>query len=283
MVERFINNIEGVEAKFKHIEIVRDPENFITTLTMDHPPLNPNDKRVNTMGPELVEELKFIPEIFRFDPETRVIIIKGSNNCFSSGADLSGSTSEDVTPWTTKQYVSRMTRIFKSFRDLGKPVIAAIDGFTVGAGFELSLNCDLRYAKDTASFCFGEVLVGMLPGNAGTQLLARHIGLGRAMEIILTGKVISAQRAYEIGLVNETFKGERFERRVYKIAKSLAKNSAPIAVGIAKQVVNFSYSIPLDVGIELDAYGFGIVSSTEDFKEGIEAMWEGRSPDYKNK
>jgi len=250
---------------------------------MDHPPLNPNDKRVNTMGPELVEELKFIPEIFRFDLNTRVIIIKGSNNCFSSGADLSGSTSEEVTPWITKEYVSRMTRIFKSFRDLGKPVIAAIEGFTVGAGFELALNCDLRYAKETATFCFGEVLVGMFPGNAGTHLLARHIGLGRAMEMILTGKVISAQRAYEIGLVNDIFKGERFEKRVYKLAKSLAKTSAPIAVGLAKQVVNFSDSIPLDVGIELDAYGFGLVSSTEDYKEGIEAMYEGRPPNYKNR
>ena len=175
MVERFINDIEEIETKFKHIEVARDPENFITTLTMDHPPLNPNDKRVNTMGPGLLEELKFIPEIFRFDPGTRVIIIKGSNNCFSSGADLSTATSEESSPWNTKQYVSRMTRIFKSFRDLGKPVIAAIEGFTVGAGFELALNCDIRYTKDTATFSFPEVLVGLFPGNAGTQLLARNI------------------------------------------------------------------------------------------------------------
>ncbi len=283
MVEKYINNIEKSIPKFEHIEIIRDPENYITTLIMNHPALNPNDKRVNTMGPKLVEELKFIPELLGFDLNTRVIIIKGSNNCFSSGADLTGSTSEESTPWLTKQYVSRMTRIFKSFRDLAKPVIAAIEGFTVGAGFELALNCDLRYASETASFCFGEVLVGMFPGNAGTHLLARNIGLGRAMEMILTGKVISAQRAYETGLVNETFKGERFEKRVYKIAKSLAKNSAPIAVGIAKQIVNFSNSIPLDIGLELDAYGFGIVSSTEDYKEGITAMWEGRPPNYKNK
>jgi enoyl-CoA hydratase/carnithine racemase len=103
------------------------------------------------------------------------------------------------------------------------------------------------------------------------------------MEMILTGKTISAKRAYEIGLVNEIFKEDRFEKRVYKIAKSLATNSAPIAVGIAKQIVNFSNSIPLDVGLELDAYGFGLVSSTEDYKEGIEAMWEGRRPKYKNK
>ena len=283
MVEKFIKSVEEIEAKFEHIEITRDPENYVATLTMNHPPLNSNDKRVNTMGPGLVEELRFVPEIFRFDPETRVIIIKGSKNCFASGADLSGSTSEESTPWLTKQYVSRMTRIFKSFRDLGKPVIAAIEGLTIGAGLELALNCDLRYAKESASFSFAEVLVGMFPGNAGTQLLARNIGLGRAMEMILTGKTISAKRAYEIGLVTDVFKAERFEKKVYKVAKSLAKTSAPIAVGIAKQIVNFSYSIPLDIGIELDAYGFGLVSSTEDYKEGIEAMWEGRPPKYKNK
>ncbi|MHA1458021.1 MAG: enoyl-CoA hydratase/isomerase family protein [Promethearchaeota archaeon] len=253
MVEKFIRVIEDIESKFEHIKIRRDPENFVTTLTMNHPPLNPNDKRVNTMGPGLVEELRFI------------------------------STDEESTPWLTKQYVSRMTRIFKSFRDLGKPVIAAIEGLLIGAGFELSLNCDLRYAKETASFTFGEILVGMFPGNAGTHLLARNIGLGRAMEMILTGKTISAKRAYEIGLVNDVFKDERFDKRVYKIAKTLAKSSAPIAMGIAKQIVNYSNSIPLDVGIELDAYGFGLVSSTEDYKEGIEAMWEGRPPKYKNK
>ncbi|MHA1192072.1 MAG: enoyl-CoA hydratase/isomerase family protein [Promethearchaeota archaeon] len=283
MVEKFIKVIEDIESKFEHIKIRRDPENYVTTLTMNHPPLNPNDKRINTMGPGLVEELRFIPEIFRFDNETRVIIIKGSNNCFTSGADLTGSTDEESTPWLTKQYVSRMTRIFKSFRDLGKPVIAAIEGLLIGAGFELSLNCDLRYAKETASFTFSEILVGMFPGNAGTHLLARNIGLGRAMEMILTGKTISAKRAYEIGLVNDVFKDERFDKRVYKIAKTLAKSSAPIAMGIAKQIVNYSNSIPLDVGIELDAYGFGLVSSTEDYKEGIEAMWEGRPPKYKNK
>ena len=283
MVEKFIKNIEDIESKFEHIEIIRDRENFITTLIMDHPPLNPNDKRVNTMGPGLMEELRFIPEIFRFDLDTRVILIKGSKNCFSSGSGLVGTTSEETTPWLTKKYVSRMTRIFKSFRDLGKPVIAAIEGLIIGAGLELALNCDLRYAKETASFSFGEVLVGLFPGNAGTHLLARNIGLGRAMEMILTGKTISAKRAYEIGLVNEIFKEDRFEKRVYKIAKSLATNSAPIAVGIAKQIVNYSNSIPLDIGLELDAYGFGLVSSTEDYKEGIEAMWEGRRPNYKNK
>jgi len=282
MFEKFTKNIEEIESKFEHITIRRDPENFVTTLMMNHPPLNPNDKRVNTMGSGLIEELKFVPEIFRFDPDTRVIIIKGSNNCFGSGADLSGSTDEEISPWLTKQYVARMTRIFKSFRDLGKPVIAAIEGLIIGADFELALNCDLRYAKETASFSFGEVLVGMFPGNAGTHLLARNIGLGRAMEMILTGKTISAQRAYEIGLVNDVFKAERFEKKVYKVAKSLA-SLAPIAVGIAKQIVNYSNSVPLDVGLELDAYGFGLVSSTEDYKEGIEAMFEGRPPKYKNK
>ena len=283
MVEKYVNTLEEIESKFEHIKIERDKENFITTLTMHHPPLNPNDKRVNTMGSGLVEELKYIPEIFRFDPDTRVIIIKGSNNCFGSGADLTGSTDEESTPWLTKRFVARWTRIFKSFRDLGKPVIAAIEGLLIGADFELALNCDLRYAKETASFSFGEILVGMFPGNAGTHLLARNIGLGRAMEMVLTGKTISAKRAYEIGLINDIFKEDRFEKKVYKIAKTLATSSAPIAMGIAKQIVNYSNSIPLDVGLELDAYGFGLVSSTEDYKEGIEAMWEGRRPKYKNK
>jgi enoyl-CoA hydratase/carnithine racemase len=283
MVEKYIKNVGESDPKFEHIEIIRDTKNYITTLIMNHPALNPNDKRINTMGPKLVEELYNVSELLHWDLNTRVVIIRGSNNCFSNGADLTGTTSEEASPWLTKQFVSRQTRIFKRFRDLAKPVIAAIEGATIGAGLELALNCDLRYAKETASFMFGEINVGMFPGNAGTHLLARNIGLGRAMEMILTGKPISAQKAFEIGLVNDVFKGEQFEKKIYGIAKSIAKSSAPIATGIAKQVVNFSNSVPLDIGLELDAYGFGLVSSTEDYKEGIKAMWEGRTPKYKNK
>ena len=105
MVERYIKNLEEIESQFEHIEIRRDKENLVTTVIMNHPPLHPNDTRINTMGPGLVEELKYIPELFRFDPDSRVIILRGSNNCFTSGADLTDATSEEASPYLTKEVV----------------------------------------------------------------------------------------------------------------------------------------------------------------------------------
>ena len=145
------------------------------------------------------------------------------------------------------------------------------------------MNCDLRFATKRTILGLPEVTVGMHPGWGGTQLMSRHIGVGRTMELILMGKVISSQRAYEIGLINDVFEVDRFEKSVYKAAKYMAKSCNPIGVGIAKQMVNFGASVPLDIGLEMESYGLGMVSGTDDFMEGITALLEKRRPKYKNK
>ncbi|MHA2010363.1 MAG: enoyl-CoA hydratase/isomerase family protein [Promethearchaeota archaeon] len=274
------------EWEFEHIEVIKDEKNFITTLILDHPPLMEGDSRINTMGPKLVDELFKVSDLL-YDDDTRVIILKGSKNCFISGADFGqpeGETPpERIDSWRVKKYCARETRIFKRFSDMPKPVIAALEGLIIGAGLELALYCDLRYATQNALFGFPEVTVGMLPGNAGTHTLIRQVGVGRAMELILTGEMIPAQKALDIGMINGMYEADKLERGVYRIARNIAKNCAPIGVGIAKQMVNFSESLPMDIALELDAYGYGVVSSTEDFAEWFNAIAQGRKPKYQNK
>ncbi|MHA2219364.1 MAG: enoyl-CoA hydratase/isomerase family protein [Candidatus Hodarchaeales archaeon] len=274
------------EWEFEHIEVIKDEKNFITTLILDHPPLMEGDSRINTMGPKLVDELFKVSDLL-YDDDTRVIILRGSKNCFISGADFGqpeGKTPpERIDSWRVKKYCARETRIFKRFSDMPKPVIAALEGLIIGAGLELALYCDLRYATQNALFGFPEVTVGMLPGNAGTHTLIRQVGVGRAMELILTGEMIPAQKALDIGMINGMYEADKLERGVYRIARNIAKNCAPIGVGIAKQMVNFSESLPMDIALELDAYGYGVVSSTEDFAEWFNAIAQGRKPKYQNK
>jgi len=272
--------------EFEHIEVIKDEKNFITTLILDHPPLMEGDSRINTMGPKLVEELYKVSDLL-YDDDTRVIILRGSKNCFISGADFGQPEGvpppERIDSWAIKKYCARETRIFKRFRDIPKPVIAALEGLIIGAGLELALNCDLRYATKGAQLGFPEVAVGMLPGNAGTYTLVRQVGIGRAMELILTGQLIPAQKALEIGMINGVYEADKFERGIYRIAKNIATTCAPIGVGIAKQMVNFGASLPMDIALELDAYGYGIVSSTDDFIEWFNSIAEGRQPKYQNK
>lgn len=167
------------EWEFEHIEVIRDEKNFITTLVLNHPPLMEGDTRINTMGPKLVDELYKVSDLL-YDDDTRVIVLRGSKNCFISGADFGRPEGElpveRINSWDIKKYCARETRIFKRFSDMPKPVIAALEGLIIGAGLELSLYCDLRYATQGALFGFPEVIVGMLPGNAGTHTSTTSLG-----------------------------------------------------------------------------------------------------------
>ncbi|KKK62060.1 hypothetical protein LCGC14_3008110, partial [marine sediment metagenome] len=207
--------------EFKHLEITK--KNFVTTIVMDHPPLSKLDTRVNTMGPGLVDELGKVQDLLYDDPETRVIILRGSKHYFSGGGDFGGeiSTEPRNIPWSVKKGVVKGQRVFKRFRDIPIPVIAAIEGYAGGGGLEIAMSCDLRYATEDTVLRQIETAVGMIPGWGGTQLMVRHIGVGRTMELMLLGKEFSAQRAYEIGLINGVFSKEDFEKRYKDLGKSV--------------------------------------------------------------
>ncbi|MFW9996605.1 MAG: 3-hydroxyacyl-CoA dehydrogenase NAD-binding domain-containing protein [Candidatus Odinarchaeota archaeon] len=262
------------EWEFDNIEIQKDPETFVTTLLLNRPPLN-------TMNSELLDDLNKAADILMEDDETRVIVIRGAANCFSAGADLAGGIPDS--PWKFKKQVMKGQRAFKRFRDIPKPVIAAIERYAFGGGCELAMNCDLRYMKESAKIGLTEVTLGLIPGWGGTQLMVRHLGVGKTMELILTGDRIEAKRAFKMGLINGYFDDDKFEEKVYEIAKKIALGCSPISAGIIKQMVNFGGQVPLDIGLEMETYGSGLVFTTEDLQEGVMSFMQKKKPEFKNK
>ena len=263
------------QDEFETLELIHDRENFITTILLNRPPLN-------TINLKLLQELNLAIDIVHNDENTRVIIVRGSANCFSAGADVTAF--QDVsTPWQAKMGVITGQRVFKRLRDIPKPVIAAMERYAFGGGLELAMNCDIRYAKKSTQMGLTEVTLGLIPGWGGTQLMIRHLGVGKTMELILTGERIEAKRAFKMGLINRVIDDDEFEKEVYGLAKRIAHRCAPIAVGIAKQMVNFGGQMPLDVGLEFESFGTGLVKSSKDFTEGTTAFLQKRKPDFKNK
>ncbi|MHA2272463.1 MAG: 3-hydroxyacyl-CoA dehydrogenase NAD-binding domain-containing protein [Candidatus Hodarchaeales archaeon] len=262
------------EWEFETIEIIKDSENFVTTLLMNRPPMN-------LLNPQLVDDLGKAADILNDDPETRVIVLRGAANCFSAGWDVGSGIPDSA--WGSKKSVVKGQRTFKRFRDIPKPVIAAIERYAFGGGLELAMNCDLRFAKKSAKMGLTEVTLGLIPGWGGTQLMVRHLGVGKTMELILTGERIKAKRAFKMGLINRAIDDDDFEEEVYKVAKKIALECGPIAVGIVKQMVNFGGQIPLDIGLEMESYGSGLIFTTEDAREGPMAFFQKRKPEFKNK
>ena len=261
--------------EFETVKIIKDPENYITTVLMNRPPLN-------LINPQILVDLGKAVDLLVDDPDTRVIILRGSTNCFSAGFDI-GSSSAEVTPWQVKKRAIKGQRTFKRFRDIPKPVIAAIERYAFGGGLELAMNCDLRFAKTSTKMGLTEVTLGLIPGWGGTQLMVRHLGVGKTMELILTGEKIDAQRAFQMGLINRVIDDNRFEEDVLNIAKKIAHECSPVAVGITKQMVNFGGQIPLDIGLEMESYGSGLNFSTGEWQEGGMAFKQKRKPEFKGK
>ena len=163
-----------------------------------------------------------------------------------------------------------------------KPIIAAVSGFALGGGCELAMTCDMIIASETAKFGQPEIKIGVMPGAGGTQRLTRAIGKARAMEMVLTGKFISAGEAYKFGLVNRVVPIEMYLEEATKLAAEIAQLS-PIATKLAKESVNRAYETHLDEGLHFERKNFYLAFSSEDQKEGMAAFIEKRKPDYKGK
>ncbi|MCD9185695.1 MAG: enoyl-CoA hydratase/isomerase family protein [Pyrinomonadaceae bacterium] len=246
----------------------------VAVLTINRPDkLNSLNYNVHAESVAALDEL-------RKDDAVRVVVITGAGQkSFVAGADISEF--EGKTPVTQRNVFQERT-LFNSVDTFPKPVIAMINGFCLGGGNELALACDIRVCSENARFAQPEINLGIICGGGGTQRLTRLIGEGRAMEMILTGDMIDAQKALNYGLVNYVFPLEELEAETMKLANKIAEK-APIALQMSKEAVKFASRSNLDEGLRREVDLFAICFSTEDKQEGVSAFLEKRKPEFKGK
>lgn len=255
--------------------LLYDTTDRVTTITINR------SKFLNALNFKTKEELKDAFLRAKQDPYTKVIIFAGmGEKAFSVGADLNEFALLD--PISGREVAQKGQILAQFIEDLGKPTIAAINGFALAGGLELALACTMRIASPNARFGLPEVGLGIMPGYGGSQRLSRLVGRGRAMEIILSAEPIDAQEAYRIGLVNKIFPKESLVEEVRKFTQKFAKKGA-IAVRLAMEAVNHGLDLPLEKGCELEASLAALSLATEDAREGVRAFLEKRIPIFKDR
>lgn len=242
--------------------------------------INRPDK-LNALNREVMDELNDCFRAVQNDEEVRVVILTGAGEkAFVAGADLHELAT--LAPLEGRDFSRRGHGIFDLIESLGKPVIAAVNGYALGGGCELAMACTLRIASENARFGQPEVKLGIIPGYAGTQRLARLVGKGRALEMILSGEPIDAQEAYRIGLVNQVVPTAELAAAAETLARKIAAN-APLAIKFALEAVNRGLEMTREQGQFLEAVLFGLCCTTADMKEGTRAFLEKRPAKFVGK
>lgn len=255
--------------------LIYEKKDTIGVLTINRP------EKLNALSNELIDELAQFLDDMENDEELRILVITGAGEkAFVAGADIQELVDRDA---LLGRKVSRTRQeIFSRIENLPIPVIAAVNGYALGGGLELALACSIRICSDRAQFGAPEVKLGIIPGDGGTQRLPRLVGLGRAMEIVLTGDFIDAQEAYRIGLVNQVISHDELMEKAMDLAQKIAKRP-PLAVRYAKEAVNRSQEGDTTSGYALESYLHALTCTTEDKKEGVKAFLEKRKGTFKGK
>jgi enoyl-CoA hydratase/carnithine racemase len=252
-----------------------DIENQTAVVTIDHPPMNALDVPTKEALATVFRELDDCRE------EIRAVVLRGSGEkAFAAGADIK--TFLELEPDTAKRRLKRSHEIYGMIENFEWPVIAAIHGFCLGAGLELALCCDIRYAEETARLGFPEVKLSIFPGNGGTRRALYHVPLGRLKELIYSGDMIDAPEALRLGLVEKITP----ERSVMDAALAMAEKIArrgPLGVTAAKKVLNRTKDMSLTSGLALESDYWANLTASEDMKEGARAFMEKRKPVYRRR
>jgi enoyl-CoA hydratase/carnithine racemase len=252
--------------------VLYEKNNGIAYVTVNRP------KVLNALNTPTWKDLRTAFEDARDDATVHGVILTGAGNkAFIAGADISELA--QATGFDAEQSSRFGQGVLDLIENLGKPVIAAISGFALGGGCETAMACTIRLAVETAKFGQPEVTLGLVPGGGGTQRLPRLVGKGRALQLILSGEMISAQEAFRIGLVNEIVPAAELIARAEAILKKIAAN-APIAVKLALEATNKGMETSQGEGLLLEASYFGLCAGTEDKKEGTSAFLQKRVPQF---
>ena len=231
---------------------------------------------LNALNAELLTELVHALAALDKDAETRCIVVTGNDRAFAAGADIKQLMGRD----TVKMHQVDQFSQWDAIRRTKTPLIAAVSGFALGGGCELSMLCDMIVASETAKFGQPEINIGVIPGAGGTQRLTRAIGKARAMEMVLTGRFVSAKEAYEAGLITKVYPPEAYFNAALNLASKVA-SMPPLAAQLAKEAINQAFETPLQTGLLLERRNYYMLFSSQDQKEGMSAFTEKRKPKWK--
>jgi enoyl-CoA hydratase/carnithine racemase len=255
-------------------------EDKIAVLTIDHPPVNSFNKQVVTELDQAVDELLADDEV------KAVVITGGGTNAFVAGADipeikaLLDQPEDDYA--ASREFIERGQGVNLKIEGAPKPFIAAINGFCLGGGLELAMSCHMRICSDRARLGQPEINLGIIPGWGGTQRLARLVGKGKAVEMILTGDMITAQEAYRLGLVNKVVPAGAVLKEARGLARKIvSKSKFPIAGAL--RAISGGLQVAIEEGLKIEADQFVSLADTEDIREGVSAFLEKRQPQFKDK
>ena len=252
--------------------ILTETRNRVGLITLNRPQAR------NALNNRLMREVMDALEDFDNNENIGVMVVTGSEKVFAAGADIKEMADKSIIDMMDSDHVS----VFGRIRTIQKPVIAAVSGWALGAGCEVALSCDMIVASESAKFGQPEITIGVIPGAGGTQRLTRAAGKALAMEMILNNRTLSAQEAYQFGLVNRVVPVEGYLEEAIKLADEIASR-APLAVRAAKKMINQSYERSLSEGLAEEKQAFYNLFASEDQKEGMKAFIEKRKPEWKGK
>ncbi|MGI8477346.1 MAG: enoyl-CoA hydratase-related protein [Thermomicrobiales bacterium] len=232
----------------------------------------------NALSQALLADLVAALEAFDLDPEIRLMVITGDDRAFAAGADIAEMADATAVEMHLRPQRARWERL----RRIRKPLVAAVSGFALGGGNELAMVCDLIVASETARFGQPEINLGIIPGAGGTQRLIRAIGKARAMEMVLTGRLMTAREAYAAGLVTKVTPAERYLVEAMRLAQEIA-TKPPIAVQLAKEALLKAADTTLEAGLDFERRSFTLLFATDDRFEGMRAFLEKRAPVFTGK
>jgi enoyl-CoA hydratase len=247
----------------------------IAYITINRP------KVLNALSDSVIDELEQVFIAVKEEDDVKAVILTGAGEkAFVAGADISQLV--NLNPLEGKLFAEKGQKVLSLIEGLGKPVIAAVNGFALGGGCELAMACTLRLASSNAKLGQPEVNLGIIPGYGGTQRLSRLVGKGRALELVLTGRMVDAQEAREMGLVNKVVEPDRLMEEAENLARTIM-SKGPVAVKLGMEAVNRGMEVSLDEGLRIEADLFGVCCATEDKMEGTKAFLEKRKPRFQGR
>jgi enoyl-CoA hydratase/carnithine racemase len=260
---------------FEFLKLEKDEG--VAVLTLNRP------TTLNSWNQKMRDELRESIHSLLADDTLRVLVITGEGRAFSAGEDVRGMQGlSEIGTRGFRRVARDIHNVFDEIEAIEVPVIAAINGVAAGGGLELALSCDFRFAADSAKLGFPENNVGLIPGSGGCSRLVKLVGISRAKRLVMSGEMVLAPRALELGLVDEVFPPEQLMPKAMEFGKTLAAK-APLALGLAKLVLNACANVDPDTGRQLERLGQSILKKTEDHEEGARAFVEKRKPRFRGK